>query len=60
MQFNQVLLVVAAAAALLLVITPCPSEAVLSGTGGVFKSPEAQAYFARRYELYSKDVCEDS
>merc|ERR1711870_76435 len=30
-------------------IFPCPSEAVLSGTGGVFKSPEAQAYFARRF-----------
>ena len=27
-----------------------PAQAVLSGTGGVYKSPEAQAYFARRWD----------
>ena len=46
---SQVLLVVAAVAAFVTVFCPTPSEAVLSGTGGVFKSPEAQEYFARRW-----------
>lgn len=46
---SQVLLVVAAVAAFVMVFCPTPSQAVLSGTGGVFKSPAAQEYFARRF-----------
>ena len=38
-----------------LALVSSPAQAVLSGTGGVYKSPEAQAYFARRWDYIHRN-----